>query len=89
MRKKDVAGDWTTLLARRAPTIKCGPSMRAVKDSPATRLFPLEDRRSERGEDRRLTSTARGTRTMKQCSFDTRSEGATWPPSCEYAFRSE
>ena len=27
-------------------------------------------------EDEELTSTARGTRTMKQCSFDTRSGGA-------------
>jgi len=39
-------------------------------------------------ENEELTSSARGTRTMKQCSFDRRSGGATWPPSCGDAFRS-
>jgi hypothetical protein len=41
-------------------------------------LLPLEDRGMR--EDKELTSTARGTRTMKQCSFDTRSGGA---PGCQ------
>ena len=40
-------------------------------------------------EDEEPTSTARGTRTMKQCSFDTRSEGAPWLLSWRDVFLSE
>ena len=39
-------------------------------------------------EDEEPIFAARGTRTMKQCSFDTRSGGSTWPPACRDAFRS-
>ena len=39
-------------------------------------------------EGGQVAPLARGTRTMKRCSFDTRSGGATWPPSYGVAFRS-
>ena len=47
---------------------------RAIRSTTAIHLLPLEDR--EMREDKELTSTARGTRTIKQYSFDTRSGGA-------------
>ncbi len=48
--------------------------MRAVKDSPVTRLLRNNLRMS--GKRRmRLGHLARGTRTVKLCSFDTRSGG--------------
>ena len=37
----------------------------------------------------RVALLARATRTMKQCSFDTRSVGAPSPPACEEVFHSE
>ena len=39
-------------------------------------------------EGSQVAPLARGTRTMKRCSFDMRSGGATWSPSCQDAFRS-
>ena len=52
-----------------------GRSMRAVKDSPVTRLFRSILRTGGRGANKIRISTARGSRTIKQCSFDQCSEG--------------
>jgi hypothetical protein len=42
----------------------------------------------KRCEGSQVAPLARGTRTIRMCSFDARSGGATWPPSCQDVFRS-
>jgi hypothetical protein len=64
-----------------------GRSMRAVKDSPVTRLFRNNFRTSGRETNKIGHPTARTSPRIRsirfgRCSFDTRSGGATWPPSC-------
>jgi hypothetical protein len=90
--QKDVAGDWTILRARRAPTIKLwslnarseGQSSHPLGSEPFAHEWEggEEDRTSDGGcEPHRSIHFGKS-------PFDTRSGGATWLASCRNAFRS-